>query len=34
MSMSGMFEAMTSAAVVPRPALPSGVRASVAANSV
>jgi hypothetical protein len=29
-----MFDAMTSAAVAPRPALPSGVRASVAAKSV
>src|SRR5258706_3725200 len=34
MSMSGAFEAMTRAAVVPRPPRPSGVRASVSANSV
>src|SRR5437899_6256000 len=34
MSMSGAFEARMRAAVVPRPALESGVRASVAANSV
>ena len=33
MSMSGAFEARMSAAVVPRPARDSGVRASVAANS-
>ena len=33
MSMSGAFEARTSAAVVPRPARASGVRASVAPNS-
>ena len=34
MSMSGAFEARTSAAVVPRPARASGVRASVSAKSV
>jgi hypothetical protein len=34
MSMSGAFEARTSAAVVPRPARASGVRASVNAKSV
>ena len=33
MSMSGAFDASTSAVVVPRPARPSGVRASVSANS-
>ena len=33
-SMSGAFDARTSAAVVPRPARASGVRASVSANSV
>ena len=33
MSMSGAFEARRSAAVVPRPARPSGVRASVAPKS-
>jgi hypothetical protein len=34
MSMSGTFDAMMRAAAVPRPARPSGVRASVAAKSV
>src|SRR5580700_5574449 len=34
MSMSGAFEARTSVAVVPRPARPSGVRASVSPNNV
>src|SRR5262245_5733466 len=34
MSMSGAFDAMTSAVVTPRPARPSGVRASVRPKSV